>query len=181
MFTCCSALVTAINYAQIPWTFKGLGISWCPSFISLALLNSQRICLPQVVFSSSDLELHHYYRNTTTSREPQGKQSSSSCGAQRIRHDTGYLCNTHNILCDQRAGVGSSGSPVTQHDYLQPARAVIMPVLLWECLQGRQSFSGNAWILLWECLQGRGCQTHTVPPPSRGWQDERNLSATPLA
>lgn len=181
MFTCCSALVTAINYAQIPWTFKGLGISWCPSFISPALLNFQRICLPQVVFSSSDLELHHYYSNTTTSRERQGKQSSSSRGARRIRYDNGYLCNTHNILRDQRAGVGSSGSPATRCDYPQPARAVITPILPWECLQGGWSFSGNAWIVLWECLRGRGCQARRVPPPSRGWQDGRNPSATPLA
>lgn len=99
------------------------------------LLNFQRTCLPQVVFSS-DLELHHYYCNTATNREPQGKQSSSSHRAQKIKHDNVYLCNTHNILWNERAGMGSSGSPTTQCEYLQPAQTIISSMLLWECLQG---------------------------------------------
>lgn len=180
MFTCCSALVTAINYAQIPWTFKSLGISWCPSFISLALLNSQRICLPQVVFFSSDLELHHYYCNTTTIREPQGKQSSSSCGAQRIRHDTGYLCNTLNILCDWGWG----------GQLRFPSHTAWLPAASTSCNHTSPSLGmpARGTILLWECLDPplgmparKRMPNPYVSPPSRGWQDKRNLSATPLA
>lgn len=79
------------------------------------LLNFQRTRLPGVVFSS-DLDLRHYYYNTATNREPQGRQSSSSHRAQSIIHDV-YLFNTHNILCDQRAGAGSLASSTTQCDY----------------------------------------------------------------
>lgn len=76
-------------------------------------LNFQRACLPQMVFSSSDLKLCHYcyYSNMATNRKPQGKQCSSSHSAQRIIYGNVHLCNIHIFMRDQRAG---AHSPTTQ-------------------------------------------------------------------
>lgn len=162
MFNCCSALFTAMNYAQIPWTFKGLWITDVPVSFCWHSLNFQRTCLPQIVSPSSDLTLCHdyYYSNTATNRKPQCKQCSSSQSGQRIMYGNVYLCNTHNSMCDHRAG---ARSPNTQHGSLQPVEAIIMTILLWKRLKGR-------W-----------CQAHTMLSSSHGWQEGHNLSATHLA
>lgn len=125
-------------------------------------LNFQRACLPEMVSSSSDLKLCHYYyySNMAANRKPHGKQCNSSQRAQRIIYGNVYLCNIHNFTCDQRAG---TPSPTTQCGYLQPAEAIIMTILHWECLKG-------GW-----------CQAHTMLSSSHGWQEGHNLSPTHLA
>lgn len=79
------------------------------------LLNFRRTCLPQMVSSSSDSKLcpYYYYCSMTTNRKPQGKWHSSSHRTQRIILCNVYLCNTHNFMCDQRAGECSPTSVAT--------------------------------------------------------------------
>lgn len=121
--------------------------------VSLACL---RWSLPLLIWS---------YVITITTATWQQTESPKASGAahhraERIIHGNVYLCNTHSIMCDQRAG---ARPPTTQCGYLQPAEAIIMTILLRECLKG-----------------GR-CQAHTLLSPSHGWQEGHNLSATPLA
>lgn len=162
MFNCCSALLTAINYAQIPWTFKGLCIPWDPSFILLALTK------PTKDLSASDgLFLFWFEVMSWLLLQQHGNKQEAPRQAvqathrvQRIIYGNVYLCNTHNFTCDQSA---AARSPTTQCGYLQPVEAIIMMILYRECLKGR-------W-----------CQAHTMLFSSHSWQEDHNPSATHLA
>lgn len=160
MFNCCSALVTAINYAQIPWTFKELWIPWYCSFILLALTKlSKDLPASDILFWFEVMSLLLLGQHGNKQEAPRQAVHSSQ-RAERIIYGQVYLCNTHNFMCDQRAGVCS---PTIQSGYLQQAEAIIMRILLQECLKG-------GW-----------CQAHTMLSSSHGWQEGHNLSATHLA
>lgn len=128
VFTCCSAWLLLLI------THKFLELSRVYGYLDILIsfhwhfLHFQRTCLPQVVV---------FWFGATALLLWQGQQTGSPAASRAARpaelrglDAIMFLCNTQNILCDQRAGAGSSGSPSTQCGYLS------MPILLWECLRG---------------------------------------------
>lgn len=124
MPSCCSALVTAINYAQIPSTFKGLWMSWCPGFISLPLIKVSKTCLPQVVFSSPDLELCRYHCSAAENRSPEASRAAPPAELAGW-HVELFLCATHTPHPVPPKGCG--GQQGIPNHPLQPPTACTSP------------------------------------------------------
>lgn len=121
----CSAVVPAINYAQIPSTFKGLWMSRWPGFISLPLTAVSKTRLAQVVFSFSWFgAVSSPLQRRSEEQEPRGEQSSSSRRARGMTRGALPLHNSHTTSC---ATKGLWGKPGIPNHPLQPPPACTSP------------------------------------------------------
>lgn len=107
-----SAVVPAINYAQIPSTFKGLWMSRWPGFISLPLIAVSKTRLAQVVFSFSRFgAVSLPLQRRGEEQEPRGEQSSSSRRARGMTRGALPLHDAHTTSCATKGLRRAAGDP----------------------------------------------------------------------